>query len=143
MCNLLGTYGEDEPVEPLNPPAAGSSHHGDAVDPGWPGPRDDPDPFILHAQHTALERAKCEWQEAHEALIDDCVHQWFHLREEFDREREVLYRQLQMDREQQERELLQAAEQSKQDLLREVQQLRALKPLKTLNTSKSNVNVRP
>uniref|UniRef100_A0ACB8FSV4 Uncharacterized protein n=1 Tax=Sphaerodactylus townsendi TaxID=933632 RepID=A0ACB8FSV4_9SAUR len=85
-----GAYGEDELVEPLNPPGAASLHHGEADDPE----ADDPDPFTLHGHHAALERAKREWQEAHEALIDDRVHHWFQLREEFDREREVLYRQL-------------------------------------------------
>uniref|UniRef100_A0ACB8FFY2 Uncharacterized protein n=1 Tax=Sphaerodactylus townsendi TaxID=933632 RepID=A0ACB8FFY2_9SAUR len=98
-----GAYGEDELVEPLNPPRVGSSHHGDADDPGWPETRDDPDPFTLHAPYAALEQAKREWQEAREALIDDCVHQQFQLREEFDKERKVLYHQLQRDQEQQER----------------------------------------
>uniref|UniRef100_A0ACB8F7V5 Uncharacterized protein n=1 Tax=Sphaerodactylus townsendi TaxID=933632 RepID=A0ACB8F7V5_9SAUR len=118
--------GEDIPVEPPDPLGASSSRHGDVGDPGWEAPVEDLDAYTLHAQHEALERAKREWQQAREALIDDRVHQWIQLRHEFNRERETLYLQLQKDHEQQERDLLQAAEQSKQELLREVQQFRTL-----------------
>uniref|UniRef100_A0ACB8EMV1 Uncharacterized protein n=1 Tax=Sphaerodactylus townsendi TaxID=933632 RepID=A0ACB8EMV1_9SAUR len=133
-----GTCGEDDLVEPPDPPGASSSHHEDADDPGWSGPGEDLDAYTLHEQHAVLERAKQEWQEAREAFIDDRVHQWFQLRQEFDREREALYLQLQKDRKQQERELLQAAEQSKQELLREVQQLRALHLRQTESSAAQN-----
>uniref|UniRef100_A0ACB8FXR4 Uncharacterized protein n=1 Tax=Sphaerodactylus townsendi TaxID=933632 RepID=A0ACB8FXR4_9SAUR len=129
---------EDVPAEPPNPPGASSSHHGDVEDPGWVSPVEDFDAYTLHAQHEALERAKCEWQQAREALIDDRVHQRIQLRQELDREREALYLQLQTDREQQERDLLQVAEQSKQELLREVQQLWALHLQRTESSSAQN-----
>uniref|UniRef100_A0ACB8GF93 Uncharacterized protein n=1 Tax=Sphaerodactylus townsendi TaxID=933632 RepID=A0ACB8GF93_9SAUR len=73
------TGGEDDMVEPPDPPGASSSRHGDAEDPGWSEPGEDLDMYTLHAQHEALERAKREWQEAREALIDDRVHQHFQL----------------------------------------------------------------
>uniref|UniRef100_A0ACB8GGB4 Uncharacterized protein n=1 Tax=Sphaerodactylus townsendi TaxID=933632 RepID=A0ACB8GGB4_9SAUR len=134
---IPGTGGEDDLVEPPDPPGGSSSHH-DAEDPGWSGPGKDLDAYTLHAQHAALEKAKREWQEAQEALIDDCVHQRFQLCQEFDREREALYLQLQKDREQQQHELLQAAEQSKQELLREVQQLWALHLRQTESSATQN-----
>uniref|UniRef100_A0ACB8GF72 Uncharacterized protein n=1 Tax=Sphaerodactylus townsendi TaxID=933632 RepID=A0ACB8GF72_9SAUR len=108
----------DEPPDPPDPPGATSSRHGDVETPD-----EDLDAFTLQAQHEALQRAKRDWQQAREALIDDQVHQQLQLHQEFEREREALYLQLQKDREQQERELLQAAEQSKQELLRELQHL--------------------
>uniref|UniRef100_A0ACB8F1M0 Uncharacterized protein n=1 Tax=Sphaerodactylus townsendi TaxID=933632 RepID=A0ACB8F1M0_9SAUR len=102
----------DEPPDPPDPPGATSSRHGDVETPD-----EDLDAFTLHAQHEALQRAKRDWQQAREALIDDRVHQRLQLRQEFEWEREALYLQLQKDCEQQGQDLLQAAEQSKQELL--------------------------
>uniref|UniRef100_A0ACB8F297 Uncharacterized protein n=1 Tax=Sphaerodactylus townsendi TaxID=933632 RepID=A0ACB8F297_9SAUR len=106
----------EEPPDPPNPPGATLSRQGDVetLD-------DDLDAFTLHAQHEALQRAKRDWQQAREALVDE-----LQLHQEFECEREALYLQLQKDRKQQEHDLLQAAEKSKQELLQELQHLRSL-----------------
>uniref|UniRef100_A0ACB8FIV0 Uncharacterized protein n=1 Tax=Sphaerodactylus townsendi TaxID=933632 RepID=A0ACB8FIV0_9SAUR len=114
--------GDGEPEEPPDPPGATSSRHEDL---GLP--RGDPDPSLLHAQHEALEKAKREWQQACEALIEDRLQQRIRFQEELEWEKKALHLQFQQDREKQERKFLQAAEQSKQDLLRQRQSLKALR----------------
>uniref|UniRef100_A0ACB8F135 Uncharacterized protein n=1 Tax=Sphaerodactylus townsendi TaxID=933632 RepID=A0ACB8F135_9SAUR len=111
-------------------PGATSSRHEDL---GWP--RSEPDPSLLHAQHEALEKAKREWQEACEALIEDRLQQKLRLEEELEREKEALQLQFQHDCEQQERDFLQAAEQSKQVLLRQRESLRVLRAQGDVNSA--------
>uniref|UniRef100_A0ACB8FF34 Uncharacterized protein n=1 Tax=Sphaerodactylus townsendi TaxID=933632 RepID=A0ACB8FF34_9SAUR len=85
LCPGVGEDVLDEPPDPPDPPGASSSRRGDVGTPD-----EDLDPFTLHAQHEALQRAKQDWQQARAALIDDRVQQRLQLHQEFERERSSL-----------------------------------------------------
>uniref|UniRef100_A0ACB8E6J5 Uncharacterized protein n=1 Tax=Sphaerodactylus townsendi TaxID=933632 RepID=A0ACB8E6J5_9SAUR len=84
LPSLYTAEEEDVLDEPPDPPEATSSRHGDVetLD-------KDLDALTLHAQHEALQRAKRDWQQAREALIDDRVYQRLQIHQQFEREREA------------------------------------------------------